>query len=90
MRNEGLREKAARRKSKNLLAQDAINEWIDVLVSNLDGDLVAVIRIDNGARLAAMRSDLLSQAAGFGRIGSIVLCAIQDERRGPPNCVDSP
>ncbi len=44
--------------------------------------MVAVIRIHNSARLAALRSDLLSQAAGLGRIRSIVLCAIQDERCG--------
>src|SRR5262249_49273008 len=50
-----------------------------IFIPYFDGDLVALVRIDDGAGIAAVASDFLGQVASLTRIGAFILLTIQDE-----------
>jgi len=62
--------------------QHAINEGVDLFIPNLVRDVVAEIGVDDRPRLAAMRINLAGQALRLCGVCAVILCAVEDQRRG--------
>src|SRR6476620_5003144 len=61
-------------------AQHPLNERIYILVSHLNRNLVAILRINNCPRVSAMSVDDLSHAPRLIGISPVVLGAVQNQR----------
>ena len=57
------------------------DEWIDLLVPDVSGNLMTVRGINNGASLPAMGGDVYSEALSLGRIRAVIESPIQDQSR---------
>ena len=65
-----------------LSLQDALNEGLYDRVAYLNGDLMAVLRIDDGTSIAHTGTDLLGQQSSLGRARAVIQTSVQNKYIG--------